>query len=556
MRHAFDDHEGRPVLEQFGADPAGDDLAQALVDRELVKALQRRVADRLTGVRAQRLASGEPELGAGDERQVALAFIRQEVDAHVRELMAGGLEPPAAAVDARLEQAVESAIFEAGPLQVLLDDPQIENIDINGADEVWVTYADERGKVRAAPVSASDEELLDIVRTLGSYAGVNARPLTAASPQLDLRLGDGSRLSALMSASERPLVSIRRSRYPLVFLDDIPAAAYPVRARQRAAAQNGARPGQDPLAPQSLVRMGSVSGPLASFLRAAVLGRCNIVVAGATDAGKTTLLRAMINCVPASERLVTVERALELGVGRYPGLHPDVAELEEVLPDPHGTGGLSIGDLVLRSRRMNPSRVIVGEVMGPEVMQMLDAMSQGNDGSLSTIHAREGAQVFTRLAMYAKQHQGTDHATTYDLAGSCIDFVVFVRKNPLMGGQRSVMEVLEVTGSADGHVTRSRIFGPGRDGRAQRDPEVAIMRAGLLSRHGYHDTDDIDSLGGIDGMDGIDYPGAGGWPARPVPLLDQAGFRAGFGDPPDGFGGRSLGEPWPSARPEDYYRRG
>ena len=234
---------------------------------------------------------------------------------------------------------------------------------------MWVTYADDRGKVRGQPIAATDEDLIGIVQNLAAYAGINARPFTRANPELDLRLPDGSRLSAVMSASERPIVSIRRNRYPQMFLP-------------------------------TLVELGTLDDQLACFLHAAVRARMNIVVAGATDAGKTTLLRALINCIPAGERLITVERALELGLRRHPELHRDVVELEEVLPDAEGNGGLTIRELVRRTRRHNPSRVIVGEVLGPEVVEMLSAMSQGNDGSLSTMHARSAHDV-VRQAMHS-----------------------------------------------------------------------------------------------------------------------------------------------------------
>jgi Flp pilus assembly CpaF family ATPase len=132
--------------------------------------------------------------------------------------------------------------------------------------------------------------------------------------------------------------------------------------------------------------------------------------------------------------------------------------------------------------------VIVGEVIGPEVTSMLNAMSQGNDGSLSTIHARSGTDVFDRLATYAAQFDGLSFATTYALIAGAIDFVVFVRKLP--DGRRAVGEVLEVTGLAEGHVARSRIFAPSPvTGLAERVPEVAIARAGALTAAGYSDAE-------------------------------------------------------------------
>jgi pilus assembly protein CpaF len=458
-----------------------------VVDYALVRALQRQVADRLTGVRQQRSRSGQPELGVGDERQLAATLIREEVAAHLQATADRGLELPDPAVDAQLARAVESAIFGAGALQPLLDDPTVENIDINGP-HTWVTYADSRGKVLSDPVASTDEELIDLISTLAAYQGPNARPFTPATPELDLRLGDGSRLSAIMTASARPAISIRRNRFPEMFLASPPPAAQRTRrTRTRTGALAGA--GEPALtAALTLLELGTVDEQLAAFLQAAVLGRCNLIVAGATDSGKTTLLRALIHCVPAQERLVTVERALELGLSRHPHLHPDVVELEEVLPGADGGGGVSIGQLVRRSRRMNPSRVIVGEVLGPEVVEMLSAMSQGNDGSLSTLHARDASDVFNRLAVYAAQHEGLDFPVTHALIGASVDLVVFIRKNPRMGGRRVVMEVLEVTGSSDGRVTRSHLFTAGPDGRARREVEIPIQRAGLLAEHGYDDS--------------------------------------------------------------------
>ena len=473
-----------------------------MLDYQLVRRLQAQVADRLTRDQQEREARGDPPLSAADVRQQALSVGHEVVSAYMQQRLNAGLELPDSGYDRRLIEAVDAAMYGAGELQALLDDHGIENIDINGCDEVWITYADERGTVRGRPVAATDDDLIDMVRNLGAYAGLNARPFSPASPELDLRLPDGSRLSAVMRASERPLVSIRRNRYREVFLAQVPPLA------RRGPEQDGRRRRHGP---RTLLQLGTVTEELATFLQAAVLARCNVVVAGATDAGKTTLLRALINCIPAHERLITVERALELGLRQHPDLHPNVAEMEEVLPSPEGGGGISIGQLVRRSRRQNPSRVIVGEVLGPEVVEMLSAMAQGNDGSLSTIHARSAADVFARMATYAAQHEGLPFEVTHALIGSAVDFVVFIRKNPhSSNAQRAVMEVLEVTGSSEGRVTRSRIFAEGSDGRAVRDPEVAIMRGPQLAAYGYQDG----------------YPLAQGWqaaPALPHGWRDQGG---------------------------------
>jgi Flp pilus assembly CpaF family ATPase len=197
----------------------------------------------------------------------------------------------------------------------------------------------------------------------------------------------------------------------------------------------------------------------------------------------------MINCAPPRERIITVERALELGLRRHPELHADVVEFEEVLPDADGQGGITIAELVRRTRRHNPSRVLVGEVMGPEVVEMLTAMSQGNNGSLSTIHARDAADVFHKLATYGAQYEHLSFDVTHALIASSIDFVLYIRKNPLRGGRRCVAEILEVTGLGEGRVARSAIFTPSpADGRAVRAADVPIMRTKDLAAQGYDDT--------------------------------------------------------------------
>jgi pilus assembly protein CpaF len=196
----------------------------------------------------------------------------------------------------------------------------------------------------------------------------------------------------------------------------------------------------------------------------------------------------MINCIPSDVRLITVERALELGLRRHPELHADVAELEEVLPDAEGKGGITIRDLVRRTRRMNPSRVIVGEVLGPECIEMLSAMSQGNNGSLSTIHARSASDVFQKLATYGAQYEGLAFAVTHSLIASSLDFIIFVEKNKRLGGRRCITQIVEVSIASEGNVLRSQIFVPAPfDGRAMRNVDVPIHRGDELAEAGYSD---------------------------------------------------------------------
>jgi pilus assembly protein CpaF len=451
-------------------------VSDELIDYHVVRSLQKRVADLQMADRRDRAAAGAPERGTADEQQKAQSIIKQVVAWHMQERLGAGEELPDASYDARLRAAIFAAIYGAGELQELLEDPLVENIDINGFDEVWVSYAGTDWPRPWRPVAASNEHLVSIVSNLGSYAGMNARPFSTMTPELDVRLHDGSRLSAIMVATDTPSVSIRRNRYPQMFLRrDLAEAATP----------NGKE------VPPDLVSQGSVTPELADFLYAAVRARQNIVVGGATDAGKTTLLRALVHCVDPRERLVTVERALELGLGRHPELHHNVREMEEVLPDGEGKGGVNIAALVRRTRRMNPSRVIVGEVLGPEVVEMLSAMAQGNDGSLSTIHARDAEEVFNRISTYAQQFENLTAQVSHSLMAGAIDFVVFVEKNPLLGGRRCVTQVLEVSGMQGERVGRNALFSPSpEDGRAVRNTEVALTsrRAAKLAAAGCGDS--------------------------------------------------------------------
>src|ERR671914_411711 len=385
--------------------------------------------------------------------------LRQEVGdrlAHQRRLdAAAGMQPMSAEEEEALHAGVHAALFGVGRLQPLLENTEIENIDINGCDRVFIGYAnglEEMGE----PVADSDEELVELIQILAAYSGLSSRPFDSANPQLDLRLPDGSRLSAVMDVTLRPALSIRRARLGKVFLSD-------------------------------LIGNGTFSPELGQFFKAAVVARKNIMIAGATNAGKTTLLRAIANEIPSHERLITVERALELGLDQFPELHPNVIAMEQRLPNSEGQGAISMAELVRRSLRMNPSRVIVGEVLGDEIVTMLNAMTQGNDGSLSTIHANSSMEVFNRIATYAIQaNERLPIEATHMLIAGAIDFVVFIEKRNdyVHGGRlrRFVSSVREVTG-CDGRVLSSEGFAPPPDGSAVPDAPLSCIDE--LAVYGY-----------------------------------------------------------------------
>ncbi|MFD1542251.1 CpaF family protein [Nonomuraea guangzhouensis] len=427
-----------------------------MIDHSLVKRFRQEVGDRLAHQRRLDQVNGLASMTGEDERQFARALISQVLEEHARSEIGLGRTPPTVEEEEALAAGIHAALFGVGRLQPLLDDPEVENIDINGCDRVFVSYADGQELMRE-PVAESDDELIELIQILAAYSGLSSRPFDTANPQLDLRLPDGSRLSAVMDVTLRPAVSIRRSRLGKVFMSD-------------------------------LVGNGTLSPEVGRFLSAVVGARKNIMIAGSTNAGKTTLLRALANEIPPYERLITVERALELGLDQFPELHPNVVAFEQRLPNSEGQGEITMAELVRRSLRMNPSRVIVGEVLGDEIVTMLNAMTQGNDGSLSTIHANSSMEVFNRISTYALQAgERLPIDATHMLIAGAIDFVVFVEKRNdySRGGtlRRYVSSIREVNG-CDGRVLSSEVFIPGADGSATPHAPVSCLEE--LAAHGYN----------------------------------------------------------------------
>jgi Flp pilus assembly CpaF family ATPase len=443
---------------------------------------------------AEDLASPTAALLAGDDRR---EYARQQVFAHLDRLA----DQPIGSADAdrlyddeqELAQMVLDALFGMGGLQALVDDPDIENIDINGYDRVWATYAD-GSKRLMAPVASSDQELVDVVRSAASRFGLSERRFDLARPELDLRLPDGSRLSALMAVSTRPAVSIRRHRFADLSLDD-------------------------------LVDLGTMGEETASLLGAAVRARKNIVISGAMNSGKTTMLRALAAEIAPRERIVTIEQAFELGLDANADRHPDMVAVEARPANVEGEGLISVADLVRRALRMNADRVIVGEVLGDEVLPMLNAMSQGRSGSMCTIHANSSSGVFRRIASYAVQapERLPLEASNLLIAGS-INFVVHLDSEALDGAgtggpvrwdegdglddqsslhfpaqssrQRFVSSIREVVDAEGVQVISNEIARPGADRRAVMATPLRVETFRELVNFGYEPSGSmLDGLG-------------------------------------------------------------
>ena len=318
--------------------------------------------------------------------------------------------------------------------------------------------------VIVGPVARSESEFIDVIKAAARRLGLGERRWDTTEPILYLQLPDGSRLTAVLGGrSERgmapvPIVSIRRHRYSTLNLDD-------------------------------LVSMGALSPLAASFLKAAVLARRTILVAGGTNTGKTTLLRAMCSDIPEHERLITVERdLLELGL-HHSTRHRNVVPLYSRQANVEGEGEVTVAQLVQATLRLNPSRVIVGEVLGDEVVPMLNAMSQGNDGSMCTIHADSSEATFSRLATYAVQApERLSHAATSALVAGAVHFVVFVDadRHPDRPMRRFVASIREVTGLADSErVSSSEVFALDANQELQPASALAPRHRELFARFGY-----------------------------------------------------------------------
>ncbi|HUA96286.1 MAG TPA: ATPase, T2SS/T4P/T4SS family [Acidimicrobiales bacterium] len=402
------------------------------VDAGAVAVLRAEVLAALSERERELAIQGRPALSWGDEQALGRQLIAEALERRANQALRDRQSMLSEREEDELAHAAFDALFRLSRLQRLLDDPSIENINANGADQVWVRYADGR-REQVEPIAASDGELEEMLRTAAARTGIGERRFDRGSPRLSLQLPDGSRLFALMAVSARPCLSIRRHRYLRVTADD-------------------------------LMKLGTLDLGLREFVRAAMLAHKSCIICGGTGAGKTTLLRAMAADIPPSERLVTIEDSLELGLDRYPELHPDVVALEAREPNLEGEGGVSLAELVRWALRMSPDRVIVGEARGEEVLALLNAMSQGTDGSMATLHASSSRGAFSKLATYAVQApERLPLEATNLLVANAVHFVIHLTQN---GDRRYVTSVREVIDAEGSMVTSNEIFRPGFDGRA------------------------------------------------------------------------------------------
>jgi pilus assembly protein CpaF len=402
------------------------------IDVRLVAEVARRVAERLADDRMSRRAAGQLEPSMEEEHRQAFETISEALDAMAAESLARGREHMSEEAEHLLTDAVIASVLGLGRIQPLLDDPDISDIHIRGFDSVWIKRRD-GSRVSAAPVADSDEELVQLIRIAATRLARSERRFDAANPEVNLQLPDGSRMFAVMEVSSRPTVIIRRHRFELSSLDD-------------------------------LRRCGLLDRAVCEMLAAAVRCRRNIIIAGGTGSGKTTLLRALLNEVPSDERIVTIEDAYELGIERFAHLHPDHDALQARPANIEGQGGIGLVDLTRMALRMDPDRVIVGEVRGPEAFPMVMAMSQGNNGSMCTMHADSTRSVFPKLAAYVSMAEtGLPIDSVNLLLATALHFVVHIE---IIDGVRRVTSVREVVDADGATIVSNEVFRPGPDGWA------------------------------------------------------------------------------------------
>ena len=373
--------------------------------------------------------SGNP-LAGDDERELARHLIGEAVRAYAAERLAVGVVVSLDELE-ELERTVWSAMYEADRLQVLLNDPAVETINVNGFDRVFVNYADQRGKQRGGDLASSDDELIEMVRRLAAWVGLSSRPWDVSNPFLRLRLPDGSRLSGVGWVCERPTISIRRNRFPRITLDD-------------------------------LVANGTCSQLVSEFLRAAVQAHLTIFFCGDQAAGKTTMLRACATEIDPSERIFTIEEALELDLAGL-GKHDDVVALEARKSYGDGAEAVTQTDLVRETLTQAADRTIVGECKGPEVVALINATLGGSTGSMATIHTKTAKGVFNRIASLAVQSREADLSSevAHMLIAEAVELSVFLKvvRDPATGQPRRVVEeIIEVDGWNGTEVASNSLF--------------------------------------------------------------------------------------------------
>ncbi|MFP5419446.1 MAG: ATPase, T2SS/T4P/T4SS family [Gammaproteobacteria bacterium] len=344
--------------------------------------------------------------------------LRAETESLIREIIVAEVALPDTLDRDRLLRDVLNEAVGLGPLEELLADESVTEIMVNRFDEIYVERAG-----RIEPHSAlftSDRAVLGVIERIVAPLG---RRIDEASPMVDARLKDGSRVNAIIPplAIRGPALTIRKFA-------------------------------QRTLAAEDLIGFGALSPEMAEFMRLAVLHRKNIVISGGTGSGKTTLLNVLSNFIPDGERIITIEDAAELRLA-----HSHLVSLEARPANAEGRGQIAIRDLVKNALRMRPDRIVVGECRGGEALDMLQAMNTGHDGSLTTLHANSPRDALARLETLVLM-AGMDLPLTAirDQVVSAVDLII--QQARLADGRRVITGIVEVTGLESGKIQLQELF--------------------------------------------------------------------------------------------------
>jgi pilus assembly protein CpaF len=347
----------------------------------------------------------------------------------------------------QLVQDVQNEVMGLGPIEPLLTDPTVSDILVNGCSEV---YVERRGRLELTGIHFNDDaHLLKIIEKIVSRVG---RRVDESSPMVDARLPDGSRVNAVISplALDGPLLSIRRFATIPLGLNDI-------------------------------IRNNTLSEEMAQILIALVSTKTNILISGGTGSGKTTLLNILSASIPDNERIITIEDAAELQLQQ-----PHVARMETRPANIEGKGEISQRALVRNSLRMRPDRIVVGEVRGAEVLDMLQAMNTGHEGSMTTVHANTSRDALTRLEnMVGMAGLTVDVKALRQQIVSAISVVIQISR--LSDGKRKILSIQEITGMEGDMVSMQEIYsfkqtGVGADGFVQGKFSASGIRPKFIDR--------------------------------------------------------------------------
>ncbi len=380
-----------------------------------------------------------------EQRQLlglAEAELDREVESFVERVLNAEDLPLNTQERSRLAAELREEIAGLGPLAPLMADPAVTDILVNGPDQV---YVERYGKLeRTAVQFRNSEHLLRLIQRIAARVG---RRIDEAWPMVDARLPDGSRVNATVPpvTLDGPTLSIRR---------------FGVR-RLRA---------------QELVQLGMLSPVMHAFLKLVVASRKNVLISGGTGAGKSTLLSAIAEAIPPTERIITIEDAAELLLDQ-----PHVVRMETRPPNIEQQGRITARDLVINALRMRPDRIIVGEVRGPEAVDMLQAMNTGHEGSLSTIHANSPRDALARLeTMVLMAALDLPSRAIREQMVSALHYIVHVRRYE--DGIRRLEAVVEVCGMEGLTPQLQTVFAFERQGRRGRAVHGSFVSSGVVPR--------------------------------------------------------------------------